>query len=115
MDETTLAARRSELEAERDGHAQFLSEHGAEPYGEDVRDLKVADEGFADAAQAAEERAERLGQIEAARRRVRLIDEALRRIGEGSYGICVACGEEIPADRLEVRPLSVRCVGCAED
>ena len=115
MDESTLAARRSELEAERAGHAEFLAEHGADPYGEDVRDLKVADEGFADAAQATEERAERLGQIEAARRRVRLIDEALRRIGEGSYGICAGCGNEIPADRLEVRPLSVRCVGCAQD
>ena len=114
MDEATLAARRSDLEAERSGHVEFLAEHGADPYGEDVRDLKIDGEGFADAAQATEERAELLGQIEAARRRVRLIDEALERIEEGRYGTCVACGEPIPEARLEVRPLSVRCVGCAE-
>ena len=114
MDATTLATRRADLEAQRAGHVGFLAEHGADPYGEDVRDLKINGEGFADAAQATEERAELLGHIEAARHRVRLIDEALERIEEGSYGICVACGEPISEDRLEVRPLSVRCVGCAE-
>ena len=114
MDDTTLAARRSELEAERSGHVAFLAEHGADPHSDDVRDLKVDAEGFADAAQATGERAELLGQIEAARRRVRLIDEALERMDEGSYGSCVGCGEPIPDARLEVRPLSVRCVGCAE-
>lgn len=37
---------------------------------------------------------------------------ALRRMEEGSYGICVTCEEEIPAARLEALPTTVRCVQC---
>ena len=29
---------------------------------------------------------------------------------EGKYGICIDCGKEIPAARLEAIPESVRCV-----
>jgi len=51
-----------------------------------------------------------------ARRRGRLhrIEAALRRIGEGEYGYCVACGEPIPAKRLEIDPATPRCVDCME-
>ncbi len=40
------------------------------------------------------------------------IDAALARIGEGSYGTCVACGAPIPFERLEVLPAADRCVSC---
>lgn len=42
------------------------------------------------------------------------IDAALQRIEDGTYGICVTCGEEISEQRLEVRPESHECVECAE-
>jgi len=42
------------------------------------------------------------------------INSALIRMDEGRYGDCVACGISIPAERLEVRPFSSRCVDCAE-
>ncbi len=32
---------------------------------------------------------------------------------EGTYGICEDCGNDIQPERLEVRPLSVKCVDCA--
>ena len=38
------------------------------------------------------------------------IEEALQRIDEGSYGLCVDCGEKIPPKRLEVLPFAVRCL-----
>jgi DnaK suppressor protein len=38
------------------------------------------------------------------RRLVRMIEAALRRIAEGTYGICVACGADIPRKRLEALP-----------
>ena len=38
--------------------------------------------------------------------------EALRRIDEGSYGLCVDCGVDVPIERLHSQPLAIRCVNC---
>ena len=38
------------------------------------------------------------------------IDAALRRIDEGTYGICRVCGREIPPERLEARPWATLCI-----
>lgn len=40
------------------------------------------------------------------------VAEALQRIDAGTYGICVDCGEAIPAKRLEALPASARCTDC---
>lgn len=108
-----LAGVRATLEEERAQHMELLTDHGADPYSDEIKSLDVGNDGFADAGQATEERAELLVQIDSARGRVRDIDEALKRMDEGSYGVCVSCGNEIPAGRLEIRPLSVKCVDCA--
>jgi DnaK suppressor protein len=42
------------------------------------------------------------------------IDEALRRLEEGSYGYCFECGEEISERRLRALPFAVRCKDCEE-
>lgn len=42
------------------------------------------------------------------------IDEALRKLAEGTYGICEDCGEEIPRERLEVMPFAILCRDCQE-
>lgn len=39
-----------------------------------------------------------------------MVEQALQRLEQGQYGICVDCGKEIPAGRLEVHPESIRCV-----
>jgi RNA polymerase-binding transcription factor DksA len=114
MDTTRLDSLRSQLDEDRTLQLEFLEEHGADPYGEEVRDLGVGNDGFADSAQATEERSEVLGQIEASRLRVHRIDEALERMEAGTYGECSVCGGTIPAERLEIRPLSIRCVRCAD-
>jgi len=41
------------------------------------------------------------------------IDDALLRLDAGSFGVCVGCGNEIPAARLDARPYSTQCVACA--
>lgn len=38
---------------------------------------------------------------------------ALGRVGNGSYGVCVQCGEDISENRLEVRPEAALCINCA--
>ena len=48
------------------------------------------------------------------RNTLRLIQEALGRIEEGSYGECINCGEEIGAKRLEAIPWTPHCIRCQE-
>ncbi len=40
------------------------------------------------------------------------IDEALRRIQEGTYGKCQSCGRQISAARLEAVPHARLCIDC---
>lgn len=40
---------------------------------------------------------------------------ALRRIEDGSYGMCVECDEPINKKRLEARPETQLCIRCKED
>ncbi len=40
------------------------------------------------------------------------IQEALRRLDEGEYGICEACGEKIGLARLKARPVTTLCIDC---
>jgi len=40
------------------------------------------------------------------------IDGALARIGEGVFGVCIACASEIDRGRLKSDPTSVRCLPC---
>jgi len=40
------------------------------------------------------------------------IDDALRKIERGTYGICESCGELIPSARLEALPYARLCIAC---
>ncbi len=42
------------------------------------------------------------------------IDEALKRVADGSYGLCLDCGVNIPTARLHASPTAQRCVVCQE-
>jgi len=42
------------------------------------------------------------------------IDEALKRIADGSYGLCVDCGVSIATARLHANPTALRCVACQD-
>ena len=41
---------------------------------------------------------------------LRDIDDALARMADGTYGICIDCGEEIPLARLRAEPAARRCL-----
>jgi DnaK suppressor protein len=41
------------------------------------------------------------------------IDAALQRIEDGTYGVCVNCGNPISPERLEARPWADLCIDCA--
>ena len=40
------------------------------------------------------------------------IDHAIARIEQGTYGICVECGNEIRPKRLDARPVAKFCIDC---
>jgi DnaK suppressor protein len=42
------------------------------------------------------------------------IDAALKRIEDGTYGICTNGGEQIPAERLEALPWATLCIDCKQ-
>jgi DnaK suppressor protein len=43
------------------------------------------------------------------------IDDALRRIEDGTYGLCESCGGPIGIDRLKARPVTTLCIDCKSD
>jgi DnaK suppressor protein len=43
------------------------------------------------------------------------IDQALYRLENGSYGICLDCGENIQPARLEIIPSAALCIKCQKN
>ena len=48
------------------------------------------------------------------RQLLQMVDSALTRIREGSFGQCISCGEEINPKRLEAVPWTRHCIECQE-
>lgn len=48
------------------------------------------------------------------RQLLHMVDGALARIREGSFGECIHCGNEINAKRLEAVPWTRHCIECQE-
>lgn len=50
--------------------------------------------------------------MEQERDKIRLLNDALKRIHDGTYGICEMCGENIGEARLEAIPYVSSCFDC---
>ena len=86
-------------------HADLAAEEG------DLEDADAQDRGEAvngqhpgDIATELFERERDMGQLEQVERELRDIEDALRRLDDGTYGICEVCGRPIPDERLEAKP-----------
>jgi len=90
-----IAVRREELHRNGDGMRDELADYDQHP----------ADQGTETFEQELDETT--LIILEEEEHRVR---EAKKALEEGRYGICVDCGHEIPRERLDAIPESVRCV-----
>jgi RNA polymerase-binding transcription factor DksA len=100
--EERLAKREREIEERRAGLRA-----GGRPEGEALADYDnhPADQGTETFMQEMDETTELILDEEASR-----VKEAREALEAGSYGTCVDCGKEIPAERLEAMPETVRCV-----
>jgi DnaK suppressor protein len=96
---TTLAARASELEALIRNREAAAIETSADAL---------------DQIQHAVERELALGTLARESSGLRETRAALRRIDEGSFGICMDCEEEINLKRLAAVPWAARCIACQE-
>ena len=56
-----------------------------------------------------------MGLGESERSKLRLVEEALAKIDEGTYGVCERCEEAIPGKRLELLPFTRYCVQCQSE
>lgn len=45
---------------------------------------------------------------------LRMLEAALERVSEGTYGTCADCGGEIPLARLRAQPGAERCLACQD-
>lgn len=52
--------------------------------------------------------------MEQEREKIKLLNDAMRRITDGSYGMCEICGCNIQEARLEILPYARYCIECKE-
>jgi DnaK suppressor protein len=68
----------------------------------------------ADETQRAVERELLIRSLDSQAHLLRNVTAALRRIDDGSYGVCLECEEEINPKRLAAVPWTALCIGCQE-
>ncbi|MDP2848750.1 MAG: RNA polymerase-binding protein DksA [Humidesulfovibrio sp.] len=66
----------------------------------------------ADRATAESDRAFTLRLRDRERKLIKKIQQAITRIEEGEFGVCVECGEDIGIARLKARPMTTLCINC---
>jgi RNA polymerase-binding transcription factor DksA len=52
--------------------------------------------------------------ITSARRRIADTAHALRRMSDGTYGVCAHCNKPIPLGRLRIAPSAIHCTRCEQ-
>ena len=106
MDTKQIAAKLNELKAELEARVQRTHKH---TYQKDEPVSAKFDEQVVET--------ENDGLVMAlegeCKEELALIDKALQRIEEGSYGQCQRCGEEIDEARLQAVPYAAHCIDCA--
>ena len=112
---STLAKLKERLEEERDRHGRQAEELQAEAdvlATEREQGDTQFDEESGEGDTVSVERERDLALSATARQTVDDIERALARMANGTYGLCVSCGDRIPVARLEVIPWAEQCVKC---
>jgi len=98
-----LAAKRAELEAELAGLSAPVDDQGGISFGKRV----------GDGTSMAVERLSQVAVHESLQDTLAEVVRAEEKLAEGSYGVCDACGQSIPPERLEALPWATLCVADA--
>ncbi len=89
----------------QDLHEQVFEKLGSEYRSEFERAMDSGDVSFVDLLQSVGIKLVDIRQEELIK-----MDEAERKLKEGTYGICEECGREISEERLAAMPYAVRCL-----
>ena len=110
-----MDAARSRLHVEREQTLTRLAglTHDFDEVVAASRDTNADDEHDPEGATIAFERSQVATLVRQARHDLGEIDDALRRIGQGTYGVCEDCGGPIGEGRLDARPATRWCIACA--
>lgn len=112
MDETK-ARERLEQERERlQAMARSIAEDNdlEEGQQDSAAELSNVDQHVADAGSETFEREKDMAILANLEEQIDGIEEALKRVADGTYGTCEACGKAIGDERLEVVPTARYCV-----
>ncbi len=88
--ETTLNKSQRESSGDLSGYAYHMADMASDDYERDFSLGRATDE----------------------QKMLYLIDEAMKRIRDGTYGSCLQCGKPIPSRRLAALPYSESCIDC---
>ncbi len=110
---TTSRLQKAKKELERRSAAVLRATRRAEAELDGLRSAGPGQE-FEEVAQTQQTSADLERLNEAERLELRRIEAALKRIDEGTFGVCAECRRPIESKRLEALPWAVRCAGCAE-
>lgn len=102
--ESSLQLRQSQLDR------RLAEHHGGVSRAEHAHEMLEQDSD--DAPQREGERELDMALSDLETRELGAVNQALARLGAGSYGICADCEVEIPYDRLKAEPWALRCVAC---
>ncbi len=106
MDTATARTRLEQMLRDLDESAKTLEAEGAGDIGE----LNTVDQHPADLGSEVFDAQRQSAVLDVARDQRAQVVAALQRIDDGSYGRCLACGEPIADERLDVRPEAAYCM-----
>ncbi|MGH9004524.1 MAG: TraR/DksA C4-type zinc finger protein [Acidimicrobiia bacterium] len=112
MEEQTA---RGLIESEKNRIQALVREREAEGItteseGEQFSELAAHDQHQADLGTETFEREKDFSLLEQLEAELDELDRALHKLDDGTYGVCEACGEQIPPERLEAVPGARFCV-----
>lgn len=104
---------RQRLDEERQRLERLRQEYAGlreESEEDGMQELSSVDQHQADVGTETFERSKDLSILDEVEAELADVDHALRRLDEGTYGTCEACGKPIPDERLEAMPAARFCV-----
>jgi len=115
LDKKQLKHFEQKIKQEQDRYSRIVSDLDVgldKSLSDSVEELSTYDQHPADVASEVFERSKDFALREDALFKLQAIKHALQRLKDGTYGICEACGKQIPYERLEAVPDTTQCVDC---
>ncbi|SRR5579884_1283167 len=91
-----------------------MEEHQVRTEEKPVADISGYEDDLVDVATETFEREKGLALESSVQGMLQMVEEALRKIRQGTYGVCEGCGQSIDANRLRAIPYARLCIRCKE-